>query len=179
VTAFKEPDREEQAHDFLWRIYRVMPAKGELGVFNRSHYEDVVVPQARGEFSRKDAHRRLREIADLERTWNENGTVIRKFFLHISRAEQTRRFKSRLDTPEKHWKIEESDFEDRKLWPRFVSVYEEILSRTSADYAPWYVVPADHKWYRDLVIAGVVLATLRGMRPRLPKPKIDLGRLKL
>ena len=173
VVSFKEPDREEQEHDFLWRVYRAMPAKGELGVFNRSHYEEVLVPQARGNMTRKEAHTRLDQIADMERTWAENGTVIRKFFLHISRGEQTSRFKARLDTPEKHWKLERSDFDDRRRWPKFQSVYEELLGRTSAPHAPWYIVPADHKWYRDLVVAGVVLATLRAMRPRVPMPKLD------
>jgi len=179
ATSFKEPDREEKAHDYLWRIYRAMPARGELGVFNRSHYEDVLVSQAHGELRRKDAHTRLRQIADLERTWTENGTVVRKFFLHISRAEQTRRFKARLENPEKHWKIEASDFEDRKLWAKFMTVYEEILSRTSTACAPWYIIPSDHKWYRDLAVAGVVLGALRAMRPRLPMPKLDRSLFKL
>ena len=173
VTSFKQPDREEQDHDYLWRVYRAMPAKGELAVFNRSHYEDVLVPQARGGLSRKEAHLRLRQISDIEQTWAENGTVIRKFFLHISRSEQTSRFKARLENPDKHWKVEKSDFSDRKLWPRFQAVYEELLSRTSTRAAPWYIVPADHKWYRDVVIAGVVLSALRSMQPRIPRPVLD------
>jgi PPK2 family polyphosphate:nucleotide phosphotransferase len=173
VVSFKQPDREELAHDFLWRVYRAMPAKGELGVFNRSQYEDVLVPQARGELSRKEAHLRLDQIADMERTWSENGTVIRKFFLHISRKEQTERYKARLEDPEKHWKMEQSDFSDRKLWPKFQAVYEEILNRTSTRHAPWYVIPADHKWYSDVAIAGVVLATLRSMKPQVPIPRLD------
>jgi len=173
VTAFKEPDREERDHDFLWRIYRALPARGELGVFNRSQYEDVLVPQARGEIRSHDAHRRLRQIADVERIWSENGLVIRKFFLHISRGEQKKRFEARLDTTDKHWKVEASDFADRKRWPKFQAVYEELLSRTSTKRAPWYVVPADHKWYRDLVVAGVVLSALRAMHPHVPHPKLD------
>jgi PPK2 family polyphosphate:nucleotide phosphotransferase len=179
VVSFKVPDCEERAHDYLWRIHRAIPAKGELGVFNRSQYEDVLVPQARGELSKKDAHARLRQIADLERTWAENGIIIRKFFLHISRHEQTSRFKARLETPEKHWKVEASDFKDRKLWPKFMSAYEEILSRTSSPHAPWYIIPADHKWYRDVAVAGVVLAALKAMRPRIPVPKLDPHRFKL
>ena len=179
VTSFKVPDREESAHDYLWRVYRAMPARGELGVFNRSQYEDVLVLQARGHLSAKDAHIRLRQIADLERTWSENNIEIRKFFLHISRKEQTERFQARLDDPEKHWKVEESDFQDRKLWPKFMKVYEEILARTSTAPAPWYVIPADHKWYRDVAIAGIILATLEAMRPRVPEPKLNRRRLKL
>jgi PPK2 family polyphosphate:nucleotide phosphotransferase len=179
VVSFKEPDREERLHDYLWRIYRALPAKGELGVFNRSHYEDVIVYQARGHLARKDAHIRLRQIADLERTWSENAVVVRKCFLHISRMEQTARFKARLENPKKHWKVAESDFKDRKLWPKFVSVYDEVLSRTSTAQAPWYIVPADHKWYRDLAIAGIVLGGLQQMEPRVPMPKLDPRRFKL
>lgn len=179
VVSFKEPDREERQHDYLWRVYRALPAKGELGIFDRSHYEDVVARQARGELARKDALIRLRQIADIERTWTENAIVIRKCFLHISRKEQTARFKARLQNPEKHWKVQASDFKDRKLWPKFVSAYEEVLSRTSMEEAPWYVIPADHKWYRDLAIANVVLGTLRSMRPRIPRPKLDRKQFKL
>lgn len=179
VVSFKEPDREERLHDYLWRIYRALPAKGELGIFNRSHYEDVIVRQARGELAHKDALVRIRQIADLERAWTENSIVVRKCFLHISRKEQTARFRARLENPEKHWKVKESDFADRKRWKKFVAAYEEVLPRTATDQAPWYVIPADHKWYRDLAVAGIVLGALRSMRPRIPKPKLDLARFKL
>lgn len=179
VVSFKEPDREERQHDYLWRIYRALPAKGELGIFNRSHYEDVIVLRARGELSKKDTHVRLRQIADLERTWTENAIAIRKCFLHISRQEQSARFKARLENPEKHWKVEESDFKDRKRWTKFMSAYTELLSRTSTEHAPWYIIPADHKWYRDLAIASITLAALRSMRPRIPKPKLDRRQFKL
>ncbi len=179
VVSFKEPDREEREHDYLWRIDRALPAKGQLGVFNRSQYEDVVTLHARGVIARKEAHMRMRQIADTERMWTENGIVIRKFFLHISRKEQTQRFKARLDTPEKHWKVQESDFADRRLWPQFQSSYEEILARTSTPDAPWYILPADHKWYRDVAVAGIVLAALRKMRPTIPVVKLDHKRFKL
>jgi len=179
VVSFKEPDREERAHDYLWRVYRSLPAKGELGVFNRSHYEDVIARQARGELGRGHALIRLRQIAEIEKTWTENSTVIRKCFLHISRKEQQQRFKARLGNPEKHWKVEESDFKDRKRWPKFMSAYKEALSRTSAHHAPWYILPADHKWYRDLAVAGIVLAALQSMHPRIPRPKLDRRHLKL
>jgi len=179
TVSFKAPDREEQLHDYLWRVYRALPAKGEIGVFNRSHYEDVIALQARGELSRKDARTRLRQIDDLERTWSENAIVLRKCLLHISRKEQAARFNARLENPDKHWKLEGAAFKDRKLRWKFVSAYEEVLSRTSTDQAPWYVVPADHKWYRDLAVAGIVLDALRQMEPRLPMPKLDLSRFKL
>lgn len=179
VVSFKAPDREELDHDYLWRVYRAMPARGELGVFNRSHYEDVVARQARGDIDRKEGHKRLRQIADVERAWTENGIFIRKIFLHISREEQTRRFQARLNTPEKHWKVEESDFADRRLWPKYQKIYEEIIRRTSTPHAPWYVVPADHKWYRDVAVAGIVLAALTEMNPRIPTPKLDLDKFEL
>lgn len=179
VVSFKEPDREERAHDYLWRVYRSLPAKGELGVFNRPQYEDVIARRARGELARKDALIRLRQIADIERTWTENAIVVRKCFLHISRKEQTARFKARLENPQKHWKLDESDFNDRRRWGKFVAAYDEVLSRTSTTEAPWYIIPADHKWYRDLAVAGIVLGALRAMRPPVPHPKLDLSRFRL
>jgi len=179
VTSFKEPDREELEHDYLWRVYRALPVMGEIGVFNRSHYEDVIARQARGDIPRKEGLMRLSQIADVERMWAENGMVILKFFLHISREEQTERFQKRLANKKKHWKVEKSDFDDRKLWPTFQRVYEETLSRTSTSEAPWYIIPADHKWYRDVAVAGVVLGALKEMRPRLPMPKLDLSQYKL
>ena len=179
VVSFKAPDREELEHDYLWRVYRALPANGELGVFNRSHYEDVIARVARGDIPRKEGRMRLRQIADVERGWTENGLVLRKFFLHMSRGEQTDRFRKRLDNPDKHWKVERSDFKDRKLWPEFESIYEEVLSRTSTAAAPWYVIPADHKWYRDVAVAGIVLGALREMKPRIPRPRLDMSRYKL
>lgn len=179
VVSFKPPDREEREHDFLWRIYRALPVDGEIGVFNRSQYEDVVACAGRGEIPHKEAAMRLRQIADVERAWVENGIAIRKIFLHISRAEQTRRFQKRLDNPDKHWKVDASDFADRKHWPRFQRAYEEALRRTSTGEAPWYVLPADHKWYRDVAVAGIVLGALKAMKPRLPRPRVDLKGLEL
>jgi PPK2 family polyphosphate:nucleotide phosphotransferase len=179
VISFKAPDREELEHDYLWRVFRAMPANGELGVFNRSQYEDVIARVTRGDIARKEGLTRLRQIADVERAWAENGLVIRKLFLHISRDEQTDRFRKRLDNPDKHWKVERSDFKDRKLWPEFQKIYEETLTRTSTDAAPWYVIPADHKWYRDVAVAAVVLGALREMKPRIPRPRLDMSRYKL
>ena len=179
VTAFKEPDREELEHDYLWRVYRSVPAIGQLGVFNRSHYEDVIARQARGDIPKKEGLTRLGQIADVERIWAENGMVIRKFFLHISRHVQKVRFQKRLDNPEKHWKVAKSDFKDRKQWPTFQKTYEEVLQRTSIPEAPWYIIPADHKWYRDAAVAGVVLNALKSMGPQIPRPKLDLSEFSL
>jgi polyphosphate kinase 2 (PPK2 family) len=120
---------------------------------------------------------RLRQIADFERSWTENGIVIRKLFLHISRKEQAIRFKARLDNAQKHWKVQQSDIRDRKLWAKFVAAYEEVFARTSLPHAPWFIIPADHKWYRDVAVAGVVLEALRSMRPRPPRPKLHRSRL--
>ena len=179
IVSFKEPAGEELAHDYLWRVYRSLPAKGACGVFNRSQYEDVLVPLARGSLSPQQARTRLRQIVDLERIWSENGISICKLFLHISPEEQTSRFQSRLDEPEKHWKVKESDFADRKRWKAFQAAYGEILALTSAKDAPWYIIPADRKWYRDVAVAGIVLSKLRAMRPRLPKPRLDRSRYPL
>lgn len=179
VVSFKPPDREEAEHDYLWRVIRAMPAHGEIGVFNRSQYEDVVALTGRGEMGRKEAHMRLRQIAETERAWAENGTLVRKLFLHISRGEQTERFQKRIDTPEKHWKLQVSDFEDRRHWSKFQRVYEEVFERTATEYAPWYIIPADHKWYRDVAVAGIVLGALREMKPKIPMPKLDVSKFKL
>jgi PPK2 family polyphosphate:nucleotide phosphotransferase len=179
VTAFREPDAEEQKHDYLWRIYRAMPEKGVLGVFNRSHYEDVLVLRARGKLSTQETKKRLRQIEDAERSWSENGITLRKFFLHISKREQAKRFQARLHNPDKHWKVEESDFEDRRRWPSFQRAYEEAIFHTAREPAPWYVVPADHKWYRDVVIADVLLDTLRSMDPKYPRRSLKELNLKV
>lgn len=179
ATSFKQPDAVEKSHDYLWRIYSVLPSKGQLAVFNRSQYEDVVVTGAREGHSQDLIRMRLREIADIERTWSENGTTICKFFLHISKKEQKRRLQARLDNPDKHWKLDESDFSDRRLWPRFQKIYEETLTRTSTEQAPWYIIPADHKWYRNLAIAAIVLSQLQQLKPRLPHLAIDRSRFHL
>ena len=178
VTSFVEPDAEERSHDYLWRIYRAAPAAGTLAIFNRSHYEDVLVPRAHASLSTEDTDIRMRQIVDLERTWFENGIIPLKFFLHISLEEQARRFKARLDTPDKHWKVKESDFSDRKLWPQFEQAYNDVIPRTAHEHAPWYVIPSDHKWYRNVAIASIVLHTLRGLGLKYPQPDLDLGKLR-
>jgi PPK2 family polyphosphate:nucleotide phosphotransferase len=168
VTAFEEPNAEELKHDYLWRVHRAMPEKGVVGVFNRSHYEEILVPRARGQLSTKNTRIRMRQISDAERMWTENDITLLKFFLHISRKEQTKRFQARLDDPEKRWKVKQSDLKDRKLWRSFQHAYEDAISYTTRSYAPWYIVPADHKWYRDVVIAQVLLDALRRIDPKYP-----------
>src|SRR3984957_17425987 len=144
VASFKVPTPVEAHHDFLWRCHQQVPARGMIGIFNRSHYEDVLSPWVHGQTSDKIAHRRMDNIVGWEHMLADQDVVIFKFFLHISHAEQTRRLQSRIDTPDKRWKISPADFEERKFWDKYMSAYEEILHRTSRKHAPWFVIPADH-----------------------------------
>lgn len=163
VTSFKAPGPVEQAHNFLWRIEQHTPERGQMAVWNRSQYEDVLVERARGGMDKGEVTTRLRQIAERERSWGESGVTVLKFFLHISKQEQARRFASRRETPRKQWKVQASDARDRQRWPEFQAAYEAAIEGTSTKDAPWYVVPADHKWYRDVVIATVVLEAMRRM----------------
>lgn len=171
VQAFKAPNAEELAHDYLWRIHQVMPKKGEIVIFNRSHYEDVLVTHVRGWIDDKELALRLQQINDFERMLTENGTMILKFFLHISKDEQRKRLQKRLDNPNKHWKFNPADLEDRKLWDRFQAQYQAVLRATSSEAAPWYIVPADSKSTRNVVVMKILLAHLRALK--LSYPKID------
>ncbi|MCI4372199.1 MAG: polyphosphate kinase 2 family protein [Thermoplasmata archaeon] len=168
VASFKFPSVEERAHDFLWRVHAQVPARGEMTLFNRSHYEDVLVPRVHGLIPRAVWERRYREINEFERTLSEEGTTVLKFFLHISRAEQKKRLKDRLDDPTKHWKFAEADLQERPLWNAYTRAYEEALTRTSTPWAPWYVVPSNRKWFRDLFVSERIVATLQGFRMRYP-----------
>jgi len=178
VTSFKVPTPLELRHDFLWRAHRAVPPHGVIGIFNRSHYEDVLVVRVHKQIAGKEAHRRMKEIVDWEEMLAANGVVILKFFLHISYEEQTRRLAARMDDPKKQWKISESDFAERKLWPDYQRAYEDALSRTSRKHAPWFIVPADHKWYRNIAISDVMVDALKGLDMKYPKPTVDLKTLK-
>jgi PPK2 family polyphosphate:nucleotide phosphotransferase len=168
VTPFGRPSEEELAHDYLWRVHAVTPRKGFIGVFNRSHYEDVLVVKVR-KFALPDAiEQRYDQINAFEKHLSENGVTILKFMLHISKDEQGKRLQERLDQPEKRWKWNASDLEDRKLWPEFQDAYETMLRRTSTAHAPWRVVPADKKWRRNAIIAAIVRGTLEDMDPQYP-----------
>ncbi len=173
VTPFKVPTPLEARHDFLWRAHAAVPARGMIGIFNRSHYEDVLVVRVHKQISDKEAHRRMDEIVKWEAMLAANGVAILKFFLHISYTEQTRRLAERLADPDKHWKISESDFAERKFWPDYQRAYEDALSRTSRKNAPWYVIPADHKWYRNVAISEILVHTFEAMKMKYPKPKFD------
>jgi PPK2 family polyphosphate:nucleotide phosphotransferase len=168
VAAFKKPSTTELAHDFLWRVYAVLPARGEMVLFNRSHYEDVLVARVHGLVGRPTWERRFREINEFERTLTEEGTTILKFFLHISRREQKRRLEERLADPTKHWKFREADVQERRRWSAYARAYEDVLSTTSTKWAPWYIVPSDRKWFRDLVVSDRIVAALDRLRMRYP-----------
>lgn len=170
VQAFKKPSEEELAHDFLWRVHSACPRRGTIGIFNRSHYEDVLIARVRKLAPKDDIERRYDQINDFERILTENGTVVLKFMLHISKAEQKERLQERLDDPKKRWKFNAGDIEDRKLWSDYQKAYEMALARCSTEHAPWIVVPADRKWARNCTIAKIVRATLEHMDPRHPKP---------
>lgn len=170
VTSFKEPTPEELAHDFLWRVHRAMPRRGEIGIFNRSHYEDVLAVRARRLAPERVWRPRFREIVDFEREQVREGTTILKFCLLISKQEQKRRFEERLTIPSKRWKFRRSDLEDRALWSRYRAAYEDAITATSTDEAPWYVIPADRNWYRNWAVGVVLVETLKRMNPRYPDP---------
>jgi PPK2 family polyphosphate:nucleotide phosphotransferase len=173
VQAFRSPSEEERAHDFLWRVHKACPPRGTIGIFNRSHYEDVLVVKVRGLVPAEEIERRYAQINDFERMLVENGTVILKFMLHISRKEQGERLQERLDDPAKRWKFNAGDLDDRAHWDDFQAAYQTMLDRCSTKHAPWRVVPADRKWVRNRVIAATVRATLDVMDPRYPEVDWD------
>lgn len=170
VTPFGRPSEEELAHDFLWRIHMAAPKKGVIGVFNRSQYEDVLVVKVRSLAPRNVIEKRYEQINAFEKHLVENGTTVLKFMLNISKDEQRERLQQRLDEPEKNWKFNASDLEDRKLWDDFQKAYEVVLDRCSTEHAPWRVVPADRKWQRNAIISEIVRKTLEDMKPSYPKP---------
>ncbi len=174
VAGFKVPTPPELAHDYLWRVHQVTPAKGEIVIFNRSHYEDVLVVRVHNLVPARVWKRRYGQINEFEHMLAEEGTTIVKFYLHISKDEQKTRLQERLDTPTKQWKFRLDDVKERQYWRDYMSAYEDVLSRTSTAWAPWYVVPADRKWYRNLVISHVIVKTLEGLKRSYPQPPDDL-----
>ncbi len=175
VAGFREPTGEELAHDFLWRVHRHVPGKGEIAIFNRSHYEQVLIVRVHGLEPRRVWSHHYRQIRDFEQLLGETGTAIAKFFLHISRDEQRQRFQDRLDDPAKRWKFSTGDLAERARWDDYTAAYEDALSRTSTRNAPWYVVPANHLWFRDLAISSILVDTLADLHPEFP-PEPDLPR---
>jgi PPK2 family polyphosphate:nucleotide phosphotransferase len=179
VSSFKVPSNEELDHDFLWRCQRWLPERGRIGIFNRSYYEEVLIVRVHRKLLEKEKvprelltrdiwRKRFQDIAAYERYLGRNGVVVRKFFLHVSKKEQKKRFLARLDEPEKHWKFSFSDIQERQFWPQYMEAYEDLVRNTAATHAPWYVVPADHKWFTRLVVASVVVETLRSLKVDYP-----------
>ena len=174
VASFKVPTPEELSHDYLWRIHKEVPGKGQIVIFNRSHYEDVLVVRVHKLVPPEVWKKRFDQINQFERTLAENGTTILKFYLHIDLDEQKDRLQARLDEPDKNWKFSLGDLKERKLWPDYMQAYEDVLSKTSTKYAPWYIVPANRKWYRDLVISTVLVETLERLKMKYPEPEDNL-----
>jgi PPK2 family polyphosphate:nucleotide phosphotransferase len=170
VASFKEPTAEELSHDFLWRVHRNVPRAGEIGIFNRSHYEDVLVARVDTLVAPEVVEARFAHINAFESLLSDGGTTIIKFFLHISRDEQARRLRERLDQPDKRWKLSPTDLTERTHWDAYTAAYADVLSRTSTDTAPWYVIASDHKWFRNWAVSKVLVDTLDAMDPRYPDP---------
>ena len=178
VTSFKSPSAEEAAHDFLWRIHAAVPKIGDFGVFNRSHYEDVLIVRVHNLVPKDVWSQRYDQINDFESILAANNVVILKFFLHISKDEQKKRFLERLDDPKKQWKISEADFNERKYWDDYQKASETVLTRCSTPPAPWFIIPANKKWFRNLAVSHIIVETLEGMKMKLPPPSIDVKKLK-
>lgn len=177
--AFKAPTTTERAHDFLWRVHQQVPAQSEMVIFNRSHYEDVLITHVHGWIDDAERDRRLTHIRDFERMLTETGTVILKFFLHISKEEQKQRLQERIDDPNKHWKFDVQDIEERQFWSQYQQAYSVAIKQTDADHAPWFVVPADSKTHRNLAIATLVRDCLQSMKLSYPPAKPELVGLKI
>ena len=173
VASFKRPSKLELSRDYLWRIHRQVPQDGETVIFNRSHYEDIVAVRVRDIFPEERWSKRYDHIRNFEQMLTDEGTTFIKFFLHISKDEQKARLQARLDEPEKNWKFNPGDLDDRALWPKFMEAYGDVFSETSTDNAPWYVIPADRKWYRNLLVADILVKTLQGLNMSYPPIDFD------
>jgi PPK2 family polyphosphate:nucleotide phosphotransferase len=171
VAGFKVPTPEELAHDYLWRVHKQVPGNGEIVIFNRSHYEDVLVVRVHELVPKKVWSKRFDQINAFEKHLAETGTTIVKFFLHISKDEQKGRLQERLDRPEKRWKFNAGDLKERMIWDEYQKAYEDVLSKTSTDWAPWYVIPANRKWYRNLAVSNILIDTLKGLKMKFPEPQ--------
>jgi PPK2 family polyphosphate:nucleotide phosphotransferase len=176
---FKAPSSEDLAHDYLWRVHKATPHYGNIGVFNRSHYEDVLVVRVLKLQPKEVWSARYEQINSFEKMLTENNTILLKFFLHISKDEQAKRLEARIEDPTKNWKLEMNDLKTRAYWNDYQAAYEDVINKCSTEYAPWHVVPANHKWYRDYVIAETMAKALEKLKMTWPKPKMDLSKLKI
>ncbi len=179
VKAFKEPTEEELSHDFLWRIHKSVPAKGEVVVFNRSHYEDIIQPRVHKTIHKSIWSQRYKHINAFEKCLSDNSTKIIKFYLNISKEEQRNRLEERMTDPSKQWKISEIDIKDRKFWNSYATAYQDTISKCSNIWAPWYIVPANKKWFRNLAVGLIIIDTLEGMKPKFPKLATNLSKVSI
>ena len=179
VAAFKMPTPVEARHDFLWRVHAQVPPRGMIGIFNRSHYEDVLSPRVHKLISREVANRRLEDINVFESYLADNDVLILKFYLHISKDEQTRRLQARIDNAKKHWKLSDADIHERLFWPKYIDAYDDILSSTSRKHAPWFVIPSDNKWYRNIAISSIIVGLMQSLKLKYPEPTVDAAAIKL
>jgi PPK2 family polyphosphate:nucleotide phosphotransferase len=178
VTGFKVPSKEEAAHDFLWRYHQATPAQGHVAIFNRSHYEDVLVVRVHNLVPKKVWSQRYEHINHFEKLLHDNGTHILKFYLHIDPEEQLERFKQRIEDPARHWKISDGDYAERPFWDEYSEAFEDALSKCSTEYAPWFVIPSNHKWFRNLAISRIVAETLESLDMKFPEPTVDISQIK-
>ncbi len=178
VASFRQPTSLERDHDFLWRAHRDVPAKGEVTIFNRSHYEDVLVVRIHNLAPKATWLKHYNQINDFEKNLSENNTHIIKFFLHISKDEQLRRFKERLDDPTKHWKISATDYTDRTRWDDYITAFDDMLSECSTKHAPWFVIPANYKWFRDLAISQIMVEYLEALHMKCPPPSVNIEQIR-
>ena len=178
VTSFKQPSTKELQHDFLWRIHAAVPEKGSIGIFNRSHYEDVLVVRVHRLVAKQIWQARYEQINAFERILVENDVCMLKFFLHISREEQEKRFQQRIEDPQKNWKISPADFREREYWDEYQKAYEDAIAKCSSKEAPWHIIPSDHKWFRNYCVSHIVLRTLQSFHMRYPKANPDVTGVK-
>lgn len=180
VTSFKKPSLEEEAHDFLWRVHQKTPPKGYIAAFNRSHYEDVLVPKVHGQLKKENMKRRFRYIRQFEEMLVEEGTTIIKLFLHITKEKQLKKINDRLEDPKKHWKFDASDLQEREYWDNYQEAYEDVFKETSTNKAPWYWIPANHQWYRNYLALAIIVKALESLDlsyPKLDTPTPDISEL--
>jgi PPK2 family polyphosphate:nucleotide phosphotransferase len=178
VVGFKQPTPLELAHDFLWRVHPHAPGRGEVAIFNRSHYEDVLVTRVHKMIDKATWTARYQRIREFETGLTDNGTTILKFFLHISKEEQLARFAERLEDPKRNWKISESDYTERELWDDYIAAFEDAISTTSTREAPWYMIPSNHKWFRNLAVSQIMADAMEALGMAFPKPSVDLAEIR-
>jgi PPK2 family polyphosphate:nucleotide phosphotransferase len=178
VVPFKKPSAEEMAHEYLWRIHKAVPEYGNIGIFNRSVYEDVLVVRVHNLVPKEVWSKRYEQINEFEELLHENNVKILKFFLHISKDEQKKRFQQRIDDPDRRWKISEADFAERKYWDDYVAAYEDALTKCSTKHAPWFIIPSNKKWFRNLAVSHIIAETMESFDMKFPKPTVDVKKLK-